>query len=117
MEKHGDGVVCLTLFVPAEPQTAEVAALEMARHMGLVNPQVISRRVMHPAEGSVFEVRGVIDMPIDSALLPKKAREETLADGEIESWVRIYHAETVVFDGFHGLGDDKSAWEGQKGWV
>jgi D-ornithine 4,5-aminomutase subunit beta len=88
VEKHGDGVVCVTLFVPAGPQTAEAAALEMARHMGLGNPEVISRRVMHPAEGSVFEIRGDFDLPIDSGLLPSTAQEELLADSEIEAWVR-----------------------------
>ena len=35
VERHGDSIVCVTLFVPAEPHTAEAAALEMARHMGL----------------------------------------------------------------------------------
>ena len=47
METHGDGVVCVTLFVPAAPQLAQSAALEMARHMGLANPEVINARLMH----------------------------------------------------------------------
>jgi D-ornithine 4,5-aminomutase subunit beta len=88
VEKYGDGVVCVTLCVPAEPHTAEAAALEMAHHMGLSRPEVISRRVMHPAEGSVFEIKGVLDMAIDSAKLPQLEREELLSDEEIEAWVR-----------------------------
>jgi D-ornithine 4,5-aminomutase subunit beta len=88
VERQGDGVVCVTLFVPAGPRTAEAAALEMARHMGLSHTEVISRRVMHPAEGSVFEVKGVLDMAMDSTLLAQDTREELLPESDIEAWVR-----------------------------
>ncbi len=88
VEKHGDGVVCVTLFVPAEAQLAEVAALEMARHMGLTDPEVISRRVMHPAEGSVFEIKGVLDMYLRIADLKVAPAEAPLPEAEIEAWVR-----------------------------
>lgn len=88
VEKHGDGVVCVTLFVPARAPVAEAAALEMARHMGLKGPEVISRRLMHPAEGSVFEIKGVLDMAFDAAMLPVARPQELLADAEIEDWVR-----------------------------
>jgi D-ornithine 4,5-aminomutase subunit beta len=88
VEKHGDGIVCVTLFLPATPEIAEAAALETARHMGLRNPEVISRRVMHPAEGSVFEVKGAVDftLRVDELVLPE--REKALPDAEIEAWVR-----------------------------
>jgi D-ornithine 4,5-aminomutase subunit beta len=78
----------VTLFVPAEPQLAEAAALEMARRMGLAEPTVISRRMMHPAEGSVFEVRGRLEaaIRIDQLVLPPPS--EPIADAEIEAWVR-----------------------------
>lgn len=88
VEKHGDGVVCVTLFVPAEPQLAEAAALEMARHMGLKRAEVISRRVMHPAEGSLFEIKGVLDMAIRVADLTVEAPQAPLPEAEIEAWVR-----------------------------
>jgi D-ornithine 4,5-aminomutase subunit beta len=60
----------------------------MARHMGLGNPEVISRRVMHPAEGSLFEIKGVLDVPIRVDQLSLAPREEPLSDEEIEAWVR-----------------------------
>ena len=88
VEKHGDGVVCVTLFVPERPEVAEAAALEMARHMGLEGPEVISRRVMHPAEGSLFEIKGVLDLPIRVDGLAPPSRVELLSDEEIEAWVR-----------------------------
>ena len=88
VEKHGDGVVCVTLFVPAAPDIAEAAALEMARHMGLQTPEVISRRIMHPAEGSVFEIKGTLDVPIEIDRLTTVSREALLPEAEIEAWVR-----------------------------
>jgi D-ornithine 4,5-aminomutase subunit beta len=88
VEKHGDGIVCVTLFVPEAPEVAEASALEMARHMGLSDPKVICRRLLHPAEGSVFEIRGVLDVAIRTGDLSAPAREARLSDAEIEAWVR-----------------------------
>ncbi|MES9887498.1 MAG: D-ornithine 4,5-aminomutase subunit OraE [Candidatus Sedimenticola sp. 6PFRAG1] len=107
VEKHGDGVVCVTLFVPKTPETAEAAALEMVRHMGLQNPQVISRRIMHPAEGSLFEIKGVFDMPMRIDLLPAVEHDELLPETEIEAWVRpreIHIIAATVGEDEHSVG-------------
>lgn len=96
VERHGDGVVCVTLCVPDRPQVAEAAALEMARHMGLGEPEVISRRVLHPAEGSVFEIKGVLDIPIDPRLLQQSEGEALLPEQEIEAWVRAHSMHIVA---------------------
>ena len=88
VEKAGDGVVCVTLFVPAEPDIAEAAALEMARHMNLEDPRVISRRVIHPAEGSVFEVRGIFPYAMQVDALPRHEQVAPLPHDEIEAFVR-----------------------------
>lgn len=107
VEKHGDGIVCVTVFVPASPRVAEAAALEMARRMGLQSPEVISRRLMHPAEGSVFEIKGVLDVAvrIDDLVLP--AAEAPLPDAEIEAWVRprgIHVVAATVGEDEHSVG-------------
>lgn len=88
VEKHGDGIVCVTIFVPAQPLVAEAAALAMAKHMNLIDPEVISRRLLHPAEGSVFEIKGVLDVALRLDELTPAVREELLPDREIEEWVR-----------------------------
>jgi D-ornithine 4,5-aminomutase subunit beta len=88
VEKHGDGIICVTLCVPASPNLAEAAALEMAKRMGLKNAAVISRRMLHPAEGSVFEIKGVLDIAIHSDEISTIAREEPLSEVEIDAWVR-----------------------------
>jgi D-ornithine 4,5-aminomutase subunit beta len=107
VEKHGDGVVCVTLFVPASPRLAEAAALEMATRMGLKKPEVISRRLLHPAEGSVFEIKGVLDVAVKVDEIPLTARLEPLADAEIEAWVRprnIHVIAATVGEDEHSVG-------------
>ncbi len=107
VEKHGDGIVCVTFFVPGKAAVAEAAALEMARHMGLQNPEVINRRLMHPAEGSVFEVKGVLDLAIRIDKLPPATREEPLPEAEIEAWVRpqgIHVVAATVGEDEHSVG-------------
>ena len=107
VEKHGDGIVCVTLFVPESPRTAEQAALEMAKHMGLKDPVLISRRVMHPAEGSVFEIKGILDVVIKKDDLPRDAGIEPLSEEEIEAWVRprdIHVIAATVGEDEHSVG-------------
>ena len=107
VEKHGDGVVCVTLFVPASPRLAEAAALEMATRMGLKKPEVISRRLLHPAEGSVFEIKGVLDVAVKVDEMPLTARLELLSDAEIEAWVRprnIHVIAATVGEDEHSVG-------------
>ena len=103
VEKHGDGIVCVTLFVPERPEIAEAAALEMVRHMGLGQPEIISRRVMHPAEGSVFEVKGVLDLPIRIDRLQTPPRKRLLSEEAIEAWVRPRRTAVVAAT----LGEDE----------
>lgn len=107
VERHGDGVVCVTLFVAERPELAEAAALEMALHMGLKDPEVISRRIMHPAEGSVFEIKGVLDIYIRVADLVLPPRIEPLPDDDIEAWVRprnIHLVAATVGEDEHSVG-------------
>ena len=107
VEKHGDGIVCVTLFVPGQTDVAGAAALEMARHMGLGDPQVISRRVMHPAEGSLFEIKGVLDLAISVSELHPPGQVEVLPEADIEAWVRprdIHIVAATVGEDEHSVG-------------
>lgn len=96
VEKAGDGVVCVTLFVPERPELARAAALELARKMNLRDPEVIHARVMHPAEGSVLEVRGVLEAAVRAAELVVPAEEERLSHAEIEAFVRPRNLQVVA---------------------
>jgi D-ornithine 4,5-aminomutase subunit beta len=96
VEKAGDGVVLVTLFVPERPAVARAAALEMARRMGLRDPEAIASRLMHPAEGSVFEVKGVLDVAVRVADLTLPAEEPRLPHAEIEAFVRPRNLHVVA---------------------
>ena len=96
VEWSGDGIVCVTLFVPEEPRVAEAAALEMVRKMGLAEPEVISRRLIHPAEGSLFEIKGVLDYAVDKTELVLPEEEALMPDDEIEAFVRPRDIQVVA---------------------
>lgn len=107
VEKHGDSIVCVTVFVPENPEVAEAAALEMTRQMNLKNPEVISRRVMHSAEGSMFEIKGILDVAVKLENLQIPAMEELLSDEAIEAWVRprdIHVVAATVGEDEHSVG-------------
>jgi D-ornithine 4,5-aminomutase subunit beta len=107
VEKAGDGVVCVTLFVPAAPDVAEAAAIEMVQHMGLVDPEVISRRMMHPAEGSVFEIKAVFPHAMQISALTLREPPELLSHEEIEAFVRprqIHAVAATVGEDEHSVG-------------
>jgi D-ornithine 4,5-aminomutase subunit beta len=93
--------------VPEIPAVAELAALKMAKHMGLNNPEIINKRIMHPAEGSLFEIKGVLDIAIRVNDLPITAREQPMAEADIEAWVRprnIHIVAATVGEDEHSVG-------------
>ena len=107
VEWSGDGIVCVTLFVPEAPRVAEAAALEMARQMRLKEPEIISRRLIHPAEGSLFEVKGVLDSAVDKNQLVIAEEEQVMPDSEIEAFVRpraIHVVAATVGEDEHSVG-------------
>jgi D-ornithine 4,5-aminomutase subunit beta len=64
--------------------------------MGLSDPQVIHARVLHPAEGSVFEIKGVVDLPMRADLLTLPEQVEALPHDEIEAFVRPRNLHVVA---------------------
>lgn len=74
VEWYADGYVSMTIFLPAAPRVAEYAAMEMAKKMGLTDVEAIHKQTMHPAEGSLVEVKGRLDVAIDpkELVIPKE---------------------------------------------
>ncbi|MBN2840526.1 MAG: cobalamin-dependent protein [Coriobacteriia bacterium] len=87
VEWAGDGVVVVTMFLPAAEAVAEAAALELGRAMNLTDCEVIHKRVMHPAEGTVLELKGRLDVAIDPTTLVIPEPPEVLTDEEIRAFV------------------------------
>ena len=85
MEWVSDGTVLLTLCFPAKKKIAEAAAIECARRMGLKDIAVISREVLHRAEGTRIELKGKVDFDIDIASLTIPPEPDVLGDDELRA--------------------------------
>lgn len=86
VEWCGDGIVSLNLFLPVEERTAEFAAIEIGKKMGLEDVEVMNKQVMHPAEGTYVEVKGRVTFAIDPSTLEIPEEEETLSEDEIREY-------------------------------
>ena len=87
-EWAGDGVVLLQLMIPEAPAVARAAGLEVARRMGLSEPEVVNLMVLHPAEGCFLEVKGKVDFDICKADLKLPQVEQLLPEDELRQAVR-----------------------------
>ncbi len=95
VEWAGDGIVCVTLCIPEAPDIAQAAALQMAARMGLQQPQVLSQRLLHPAEGSVFDIKGRLEYAVRKADLVLPAQTTLLPDHTIEAYVRAHNIHVI----------------------
>ena len=67
----------------------------------------ISRRLIHPAEGSLFEVKGVLDYAVDKNKLVIPEEEEVMLGDEIEAFIRpreIHVVAATVGEDEHSVG-------------
>jgi D-ornithine 4,5-aminomutase subunit beta len=87
-EWAGDGTVLLQLMIPESEALAHEAGLEVARRMGLQEPEVINLMVLHPAEGCFVEVKGKVAFDIEKSTLKIVPKAELLPDEELRAAVR-----------------------------
>ncbi len=87
-EWAGDGTVLVQLFVPENEEIAPVYAVEMAKKMGLVDPEVINTMVLHPAEGCFVEVKGKVAFDVDRTTLKIPEKEVILPEQELRDAVK-----------------------------
>lgn len=85
VEWAGDGIVQVTMFLPAAQRVAAAAALEIARKMNLEEPEVIHKQVMHPAEGTLIELKGKVPFAIDPKDLVIPPEEKLLTAEQIRA--------------------------------
>lgn len=83
MEWAADGTIMLTMCLPTYVRAAEAAALEIGRRMGLVDPEVISREVLHESEGTRIEMKGKVDFDIDIDTLEIPEPPRHMSDEEL----------------------------------
>ncbi|HHY77082.1 MAG TPA: LuxR family transcriptional regulator [Clostridiales bacterium] len=74
VEWRADGIVAVTIFLPLDERTAEFAAIKCGEMMGLEDVTVIHKNVMHPAEGTLVEIKGKVkfDINLNELVIPEK---------------------------------------------
>ena len=87
-EWAGDGTVLVQFFVPQPEDVAEVYGVEMAKKMGLVDPQVVNVMVLHPVEGCFVEVKGKVNFDIDKTSLKIPEKEIILPEEDLREVVK-----------------------------
>lgn len=87
VEWAGDGIVNVQMFLPAEPRTAHFASLELAKQMGLADPEVIHKQTMQAAEGTYLEVKGRLKGGVDQGDLNIPKEEEVLSAEDVRKMV------------------------------
>lgn len=85
MEWLGDGIVLNTLFLPTDERTAEFAAIEIGKKMGLKDVEVIHKEIMQEAEGTRIELKGRVDFTIDIDDLVIPPKPKILTEDEIRA--------------------------------
>jgi len=99
----GDGTVLISLLLPASEKVAKFAALEIAKQMGLKDPEVIHRYVMHPAEGTYLEIKGRVDIAIDPEKLDIPEEIPLMDEEDIRQSFKEHPAKVVAAT----LGEDE----------
>ena len=87
-EWAGDGTILTQFFVPLPEEVAAVYGVEMAKKLGLEDPQVVNIQVMHPAEGCFVEVKGKVSFAIDVKTLKIPEKEIILPEDELREAVK-----------------------------
>lgn len=87
-EWAGDGVILTQFFVPLPEDVAAVYGIEMAKKLGLEDPQVVNIQVLHPAEGCFVEVKGKVGFAIDVKTLKVPEKEIMLPEDELREAVK-----------------------------
>jgi len=90
-----DGYLTLTMFIPEPEEVAEAAALEIAKKLGLEEPEVIHRGIMHPAEGTLLEVKAKVPFGIPKNSLKIPERPSVLSEEEIREEIAKHPMKVV----------------------
>ena len=96
MEWAGDGIIQITMCLPAEERVAEFTALEIGKKMGLEDVEVIHREVMQEAEGTRIEIKGRVPFTIDTDKLVIPPKPEIMTDDEIRADVEANPMKVVA---------------------
>lgn len=87
VEWLADGTVTVDMFLPVDRKIAKAAAIEYAQKLQLEEPEVIHVEVMHPAEGTRVQVKGILNYAVNTDELEIPEEKAVLSDDEL--WKEI----------------------------
>jgi len=96
VEWAGDGVILQTMMLPVDELTAEAAAVEIGRKMGLLDVEVVHKEVLQEAEGTLVEIKGRVPFSLNAKDLVIKKKPELLSDDEIREDIQKYPLKIVA---------------------
>ncbi len=96
VEWAGDGVILQTMMLPVDEMTAEGAAVEIGRKMGLLDVEVVHKEVLQEAEGTLVEIKGRLAFSLDAKDLVIPKKPEVLSDDEIREEIEKYPMKIVA---------------------
>lgn len=96
VEWAGDGVILQTMMLPVDEMTAEAAAVEIGKRMGLLDVEVVHKEVLQEAEGTLVEIKGRLAFSLDAKDLVIPKKPEVLSDEEIREEIEKYPMKIVA---------------------
>lgn len=96
VEWAGDGVILQTMMLPVDEMTAEAAAVEIGKKMGLQDVEVVHKEVLQDAEGTLVEIKGRVPFSLNAKDLTIQKKPETLSDEEIRKDIEAYPMKIVA---------------------
>jgi len=93
---YADGYVAMTIFLPTDERTAQYAALEIAKKIGMKDAEVIHKLAAHPSEGTVVEVKGILEIDVDPGTLVIPPKVENLPEDEMRADVKAHPMRIVA---------------------
>ncbi|MFH5836532.1 D-ornithine 4,5-aminomutase subunit OraE [Proteiniclasticum sp. C24MP] len=96
VEWAGDGVILQTMMLPVDEMTAEAAAVEIGRKMGLLDVEVVHKEVLQEAEGTLVEIKGRVAFSLDAKDLVIPEKPEVFSDEEIRADIEKHPMKIVA---------------------
>src|SRR5690606_28641446 len=90
-----DGYITVKAFFPEPEPIAESAALELAERLGLEQAEIILKRVIHPAEGTLIELKGIVPFVLKRSELKIPEKPKLLSEDEIRQEIAKYPMKVV----------------------
>lgn len=96
VEWWGDGWIQIDMTIPDDEAHAEAAAVEICKRLGLEEPTVISKTILHPVEGTYIELKARIPFKVNRNELELPKKPETLPEEEIFQYVSKHPIKVVA---------------------